>query len=135
MEPNQREALPTVAVVGASLLLEGIATKLADNQELSVTYAELGTTEADNWLSGTWPAIVIFEFDALNADRFLERLACPPPPILIGLDSTNNRIIVSDGQEYVAPSINDLCSIVLEVIRCREVLVEGLMKETGKIVP
>ncbi len=121
MEPVQREALPTVAVVGKSILLEGIAAKLADNDELGVAYAGLSMDEADDWLWSTCPAIVIFEIDSLNVKRFLDRFTSPQPPILIRLDFANNRIIVSDAQEYVAPSINDLCSIVLEAIRNRGV--------------
>ena len=135
MEADRREARPTVAVVGSSLLLEGIAAKLAGSQEISVTYADLGTEEADEWLTSTWPAIVIFEIDSLNADHFLERLAAPQPPILIGLDFASNRIVVANEQEYIAPSINDLCSIVLESIRHRGDSKEGSMGETTSSMP
>lgn len=125
MESSRVASVPTVAVVGASLLLEGIAANLARCEEIKVLQITADVDEAAAWLSGAWPIIIIFELDSLYAELLCDRLTSSLRPLLVGLDFSNNRIVVVDGQEYSAPNIEDLRAIVLGAVRNRGELSKG----------
>ena len=118
MDKVQPAHTPSVAVIGSSLLLEGVAANLIDMPGVNVVCIEDAVDEYGNYLAGLWPELVIFELNQPGADQIFDRYAAHREPVLVGLDATNNRLVVINGTEQVAPSAADLYRIVLELISC-----------------
>lgn len=116
MAPNWAKPVPTIVVIGSSLLLEGVAASLANQQGLSVLRLTPPAADADAQHAPIWPAMIIFELDALENRKTVDRQELCRRPVLVGLDFAQDLMIVFNGKMYESPRTEDLLQIVSEIV-------------------
>jgi hypothetical protein len=106
------EKQPLVVLLGESLLMDGLAVSLAGRQTLGMLRIDTNVVENKGCLESLKPDLVLFELDHPWAPDILSLLSEQPGIWLIGLHLSSNRVIVLNSQQYVTPTMNELCQVV-----------------------
>jgi hypothetical protein len=105
-----------VVVYGSSLNMAGIAASLKTEASLDVVEIDPFSPNAQQRLTEIVP--VAIAFDLINPSPGLEitLLRNQPDLLMIGVDSTNNELLVLSGQSVNALSMDDLITIIHKVM-------------------
>jgi hypothetical protein len=103
---------PLVVLFGDSLLLDGIAVNLADENMPGAIRMNSDVTDIRECLKTLQPALIIFELGAPHSSALLSLLSEQPGIQLMGLDLACSRLIVLNSQQYPTPTMNEVCQMV-----------------------
>jgi len=120
MNLHQQLHTPGVLVIGSSLLLEGAAASLTMEPGIRVMTTQCTIGETEQQIDALCPRVILFELDQPCAAEIMVCRRALGETLLIGLDETNNRLVVLPCIEKVEPTTADLCQVVLDAISCPE---------------
>jgi hypothetical protein len=110
---------PHVVLLGNSLLLDGVAVSLMDQQRLRMVRLEAGTSDIREQLGSLEPELIVFELDSPDAHSIISLLKDRPGILLIGLDLNCSRAIVLNSSQHLTRSMSDLQRVVLETVNLK----------------
>ena len=126
------EKRPLVVLLGKSLLLDGVAVSLMDQQRLTMVRMESGTNVIQEQLGSLEPELIVFELDSPDAQSIISLLKDQPGILLIGLDLNCSRAIVLNSCQHLTQSMNDLQRVVLGAVNLKALASQGDGFITGK---
>ncbi len=113
----------TIALIGDSILMEGVKLRLEACREWTVVQIDPARSDLWSTLRRLVPALIITELDAPWGDALFTLLRDEPDLQLIGLDPTQGRLIVLTGRHYASRTLQDLLQLVQEQVGRNEAAV------------
>ena len=113
------EHRPLVVLLGNSLLLDGVAVSLLDQQTLRMVRMDAGSGVYGEQLRSMKPELILFELDSPDAPSIIALLRDQPGTLLIGLDLNCSRAIVLNSRQHLTPSMSDLQQVVLAAVNLK----------------
>jgi len=108
---------PVVALVGSSLLMDGVAIGLAHSQMPGVKRIECEGRGTCERLMSLQPDLIIFEIDHPVASAINSLIKARSELLLIGIDVESCQAIVMNCCQYVTHSMVDLCKLVQDEVQ------------------
>lgn len=126
---------PLVVLLGKSLLMDGIALGLGDEQLSGMVRLDVVTGDMREKMQTLKPDLIVFELEDPAAQVIIPFLKNQPDILLIGLDLDRNRAIVLNSCQHLAESINDLQQLVQKVVNREASLTQwdGLLASSKNI--
>ncbi len=126
---------PLVVLLGKSLLMDGIAIGLGDEQLSGMVRLDVVTGDMREKMQTLKPDLIVFELEDPAAQVIIPFLKNQPDILLIGLDLDRNRAIVLNSCQHLTESINDLQQLVQKVVNREASLTQwdGLLASSKNI--
>jgi ABC-type Fe3+-hydroxamate transport system substrate-binding protein len=105
---------PLIALLGDSVLMDGVAFSLRDRQTLGVVRIGPSGHSIEESLKSLQPDLIVFELDSPLSQSILSLLKEQNGIPLLGLDLTCNRVVVLNSHHHIASTMSDLCRVVQE---------------------
>jgi hypothetical protein len=106
------ENRPLIALVGDTLLIESVEAKLVDMGELDVVRIQTEPGNVEKYLKSLGPDLIIFDWDAPEAQFALPFLRHQIGIPLIGLDIASGQAVVLTNRRHTMASANELGQII-----------------------
>jgi hypothetical protein len=100
---------PLVALLGNSLLIDGVAESLASRQTLNVI--RIDSTDVGTSVKSLQPDLIVYELESPQSSAILALLSEQPGSLLLGLDLSSSRVIVMNSQQHITRSMQDLYQV------------------------
>ncbi len=110
------EKQPLIALLGDSVLMDGVAVSLGDRQTLGIVRLDLSKNDIHESLRTLRPDLIVFELDSPLSQSILSLLREQTGIPLLGLDLTCNRVVVLNSRHHVPQSMSDLCQVVQDEV-------------------
>ena len=101
-----------IALIGDSVLIEGVRLGLADNPDLAIVHIDPTNCDVVETTKRLAPDLVITDLDTPWGDSLVALLREEPAIQLIGLESATGRLTVLTGRHYVTQTLQDLLQLV-----------------------
>jgi hypothetical protein len=101
-----------IALIGDSILIEGVMRNLAKYPNLAIAHIDPASCDVMEALQGQMPELVISELDAPWQDSLFVLLREAPALAVIGLTSDSDRLTVLTSRQYVTQTLQDLLQLV-----------------------
>jgi len=108
---------PVVALVGSSLLMDGVAIGLANSQLQRLARIECECRRSCERLITLKPDLIIFEVDHPPADIISSLIKTKSDLLLIGIDMEGCGTIVMNCCQTITHTMADLCKLVKDEVR------------------
>ena len=103
---------PVAAVLGDSLLMEGVAMSLLRYPQLSLNHLDSSSVNTWQQVNTLSPAIVVLELELSQSPLVISLLKDKPGILLIGLDLECSRVIVLNSRHQAMHTIHDLYRLI-----------------------
>ena len=103
---------PLVALLGDSLLMDGVTVSLRERQALYVVRLEPSGNDMGERLKSLRPDLIVFELDTPLSQSILSLLKEQNGIPLLGLDLTCSRVVVLNSRHHTPQTMSDLCQVV-----------------------
>ena len=118
---------PLVALLGNSLIIDGVAESLTSWQPLDVV--RIDTADFEQRIKTLKPDLVVYELENPQSNSILSLLSEQPGTLLLGLDTSSSRVIVMNSHQHITRTMHDL----YQVFQSAAGMVAGLPQEGGRI--
>lgn len=106
------ENRPLIALVGDTLLMESVEAKLVDMGELDVVHIQTEASNIERYLKSLGPDLIIFDWDAPQAQFALPFLRHQIGIPIVGLDLASSQGVVLTSQRHTIASVNELWRVI-----------------------
>ena len=106
------EKRPIVAILGDSLLMEGVAVSLANVQQWSLVRVKSSVFDIWQHVESLCPDVIVFELQVPHSPFILSLLKEQPGILLLGLDMAYHRVIVLNSSQHTTRTMHDLYQLV-----------------------
>ena len=103
---------PLIALLGESLLMDGVAVSLEDREVLEVMRLDASIPDIGGCLRFLAPDVVVFELDIPQYSSIVSLLRQQPGIRLLGLEPDSNRVVVLNSRHHSARTMGDLYHVV-----------------------
>lgn len=107
-----KDEQPVVVLMGHSLLLDGVATSLADSHLSDVVLLDTGGPDVEERLKSLHPSLILFDLSCTFTECLFHVLLEQPDATLLGLDQDACQALLLSGSRHVTPTMSDLCQLV-----------------------
>jgi len=101
-----------VAIVGASLLMDGIEACLQGVPAFDVIHVPERLPDTGQYLNALAPDIILFDWDSPGQNHILSYLRQNPETLIFGLDLLSQKVTHLSGQLYSVSSTNGLLWLI-----------------------
>jgi|GEM_PF-763568 len=108
-----------VAVLGASLLMDGVETGLHDIPAFDVVHVPEELSDTAEYLNALAPDIILFDWDGPGCYHILSYMRQNPETLIFGLDLFSHKVTHLSGQLYSISSTNGLLWLIEQKSRER----------------
>ncbi len=120
----------SVAVVGRSMHMAGLAASLRLNPALQVVRVHTDSPTARQEIDELAPDVVIFDLVEPCADLTLALLHERPGLLLLGMDPSRNEMLILSGRPVRAESLQDMVQAINQQFRILKDQVDSLKSFT-----
>ena len=112
---------PQVVLLGDSVLMDSVASSLADRQFPNLVRISGDHRELGELVSSLKPDLIIYEHQAGSKNPVDELLSQQPAALLLAIDLNCSQVIVLDCQLHQTRSMQELCELIKEEVkRCAQ---------------
>ena len=97
-----------VVLLGNSMMMDGIAVSLANNDAVSSLQVDPSIANLQGRLKHIEPDLILYELDSDWAHSILSLLSEQPGTLLLGLDADCSRVIVMNSRQRLTKSMEEL---------------------------
>ncbi|HET6445238.1 MAG TPA: hypothetical protein VFI27_11730 [candidate division Zixibacteria bacterium] len=97
-----------VALLGNSMMMDGIAVSLAENEEVISLRLDPSTMNLQERLLRIKPDLILYELDSDWAHTILSLLSEQPGTLLLALDADCSRVIIMNSRQRLTKSMEEL---------------------------
>lgn len=103
---------PVVVLLGHSLLLDAVATGLADSQLPGLVVLDTSGPDIEARLKSLKPRLILFDLRCTFTECLFHVLLELPSAALLGLDQDACQALLLSGKRCVTPTMNELYELV-----------------------
>ena len=100
---------PLVALLGNSLIIDGVAESLASRHPWDVVRIDI--TDFEQRIKSLKPDLIVYELENPKSSSILSLLSEQPGTLLLGLDSSSSRVIVMNSHQHITRTMQDLYKV------------------------
>jgi hypothetical protein len=116
---------PLVALLGDSLLMDGVEAGLANKRALGIVRLDTSIADIGERLKSLNPELIVFELDTPRSTAVLSLLREQPGTLLLGLDLACSQVIVLNSNRYPTRTMKELCQLAQTEVSYRARLRKG----------
>jgi DNA-binding response OmpR family regulator len=105
-----------IAIIGESVLMEGIGVSLAENPLFSVECTGADLADALNLVNKFKPQVIVFDLELPIMQTMLSQMRDLVNLRLVALDDSCDRVLVMDSELFDSPSLADLQELIADSI-------------------
>lgn len=105
------EQQTVVALLGDSMMMDGIAVSLTKYETITPIRLDPATTNLKDCLQTIAPDLIIFELGTIWFHAILSLLSERPGLLLVGMDLECSRVIIMNSHQYQTKSIEELTQL------------------------
>jgi hypothetical protein len=102
----------TVGLYGSNLMMSAIGISLREKAEFQVQQFEMALLDIAKTPNAAWPDVVLFDLATAPHDLAISLLQHHPATTLIGIDLTNNKMLVVSGEQSHLATADDLVKVI-----------------------
>jgi hypothetical protein len=102
----------TIALYGNNLVMSTIGIGLREKAEYQVQKFEMALLDITETPNVAWPDVILFDLATAPADLAISLLQKQPATTLIGVDLTNNKMLVVSGEQSHLVTADDLVKVI-----------------------
>jgi hypothetical protein len=107
---------PVVVLLGHSLLLDAVATGLADSQLPGLVLLDTNGPDMEARLKSLKPRLILFDLRCTFTECLFHVLLELPSAALLGLDQDASHALLLSGKRCVTPTMDQMCQLVHEEV-------------------
>ena len=97
---------PLVALLGNSLIIDGVAESITSRQRWDVVRIE--PHDFEQRVNSLKPDLIVYELGNPQSSSILSLLSEQPGTLLLGLDSSCSRVVVMNSHQHITRTMQDL---------------------------
>lgn len=109
---NGLDKPPVVVLLGHSLLLDAVATGLADSQLPGLVLLDTNGPDMEARLKSLRPRLILFDLHCTLTECLFHVLLELPSAALLGLDQEASHALLLNGKHCATTTMDELCELV-----------------------
>ena len=122
--------LPQVLLLGESVFMDSVAESLLERESSNVVRICSKIPKARELVNSLNPDLIVYELNAQNTDPIFSIIREQADTLHLAIDLSGKKIIRLDCQRKPAESLQELCELISQEVRFKEV---GFKKEEKSI--